>query len=193
MPEQCPSACPCPLCPSCPVSPWPAPGRCSNPSLLCASLMSLSDLFLSNLCPNGIVKIRINREVSNCSPSPPFSAPISCQASPWAAWPKHHQGAAGWENVSINLGMVQGTGKQGLCGTGAWKAGPVCSEKGLNLTHKNPTGDGEATVTSMCVVWFNCAGPSARVWTLFSVSLAVAWLERALGAGVSLFRVEQRG
>lgn len=95
--------------------------------------------------------------------------------------------------MSINLGMVQGTGKQGLCGTGAWKAGPVCSEKGLNLTHKNPTGDGEATVTSMCVVWFNCAGPLARVWTLFSVPLAVAWLERALGAGVSLFRVEQRG
>lgn len=38
----------------------------------------------------------------------------------------------------------------------------MCSEKGLNLTHKNPTGDGEATVTSMCVVWFNCAGPSGH-------------------------------
>lgn len=40
--------------------------------------------------------------------------------------------------MSVSLGMVQGMGKQGLCGTGTWKAGSVCSEKELNLTHKNP-------------------------------------------------------
>lgn len=45
--------------------------QCSNLSLgLCFTNVFVSDLFLSNLCPNGIVKIRINREVSR--PSLPF-------------------------------------------------------------------------------------------------------------------------
>lgn len=44
----------------------------------------------------------------------------------------------------------------------------------------------------MCVVWFNSAGPMARVWDMgFTVPLAVAWLQCALWAGRSLFRAEQ--
>lgn len=39
---------------------------------LCLTNVSVSDLFLLNLCPNGIIKIRINREVSRWFLSPPF-------------------------------------------------------------------------------------------------------------------------
>jgi len=72
---------PVPPCPS--SSALRDPLRGSKLSLeLCLTNVSVSDLFLSNLCPNGIVKIRINREVSRWFPS----APVSSQASYRAAW-----------------------------------------------------------------------------------------------------------
>lgn len=64
----CPSSVPVPVpvCPSCPVA-----LSCLSSS---ASLMSVSDLSFSNLCPNGIVQIRINREVSRWFPAPGHGA-----------------------------------------------------------------------------------------------------------------------
>ena len=50
--------------------------------------------------------------------------------------------------------------------------------------------DGEAAITSTCVMWLNSAGPTAKAWDNRSpVPLAMASLGCALWAGTSLFRV----
>lgn len=67
---------------------------------------------------------------------------------------------------------------------GRGKQGP-CAQRGEFDPQKSPVerlaGAGEATVTSVCVEWFDSVGPTSRVWdAVFAVPLAVAWLECAL-------------
>lgn len=141
-----------PVCPFSPVALHDLLcGRCSTLSLgLYLTNVAVSDLFLLKLCPNGNIKIRINREVSRQFPSPPFSAPISSQ---------HRSGQRG-------VGFGAGRGRRGLCACPA----PVMGSRGRVLgggvnPHKSPMkGPTVAAIASTRTVWLDSAGLTAKVW-----------------------------